>query len=355
MCSHLDSPPQAAAVAWRRRCHGLLPSFFAPTPFVLPRRHPFSFRPLQPLVIPPFWSPSHTSVPSRRPPSPQTSFRLFPRPLLLFRPPRPFHPVIHPSLRPTYLARLTFHPLSLSRLPLSFLWLPTSSLRRPQPPYPLLQPFWPLISLSLLPRYCPATLSQPTSFPLNSNFASQFARSFRDERDCCARINYILPLLLPAAISALEAHIASLRIVFSKGRDVQAVIAWQQLVLFSQMGRVPHSSSDWFVDAIATAAVGSSSPALHMALAFSAIFFRSSSPPIAVPLLPLPFLSQPDQSPPAVPLPTRRPPSASAAAAILPSITRRNSAESSPFVLSLQHRLLLPSPHYRSFSLCKKK
>ena len=256
-----------------------------------------------------------------------------------------------------YLSRSSdfFHPLSLSRLPLSFLWLPTSSLRRPQPPFPLLQPFWPLISLSLLPRYCPATLSQPTSIPSNSNFASQFARSFRDERDCCACINYILPLLPPAAISALEAHIASLRIVVSKGRDVQAVIAWQQLVLFSQMGRVPRSSSDWFVDAIATAAVGSSSPALHMALAFSAIFFRSSSPPIAVPLLPLPFLSQPDQSPPAVPLPTRLPPSASAAAAILPSITRRNSAESSPFVLSLQHRLLLPSPHYRSFSLCKKK
>ena len=40
-------------------------------------------------------------------PSPQTSFQLFPRPLPLFRPPRPFHPVIRPFFLPTYLARLT--------------------------------------------------------------------------------------------------------------------------------------------------------------------------------------------------------------------------------------------------------
>jgi hypothetical protein len=100
-----------------------------------------------------------------------------------------------------------------------------------------------------------------------SRATPQVSRSIGDERDCCACVNYILhsaaPLLLP---SVLEAHIASLRNMVSKGRDVQAVVAWQQLAVLIQSGRVPRSSCDWFVESVSTAAAGPSSPALRMAL-----------------------------------------------------------------------------------------
>ena len=116
----------------------------------------------------------------------------------------------------------------------------------------------------------------------------QISRSIGDERDCCACVNYILhsaaPILLPPA---LEAHIASLRAIVSKGRDVQAVIAWQQLALLTQLGRIPRSSCDWIIDAIAAAAAGPSTPALRMALATA---LRSCV--IAHQLPPLPLLSK---------------------------------------------------------------
>ncbi len=116
----------------------------------------------------------------------------------------------------------------------------------------------------------------------------QVSRSIGDERDCCACINFIMhsaaPLLLPPA---LEAHISYLRIMVSKGRDVQAVVAWQQLAVLTQLGRIPRSSCDWFIDAIAAAAAGPSSPALRMALATA---LRSCV--IAHQLSPLPLLSR---------------------------------------------------------------
>jgi hypothetical protein len=125
-----------------------------------------------------------------------------------------------------------------------------------------------------------------TSAELSS--ASQISRSIGDERDCCACINYILhsaaPLLLP---SALDAHVNSLRTIVSKGRDVQAVVAWQQLALLTQLARIPRSSCDWFIDAIAAAAAGPSTPALRMALATALRAFI-----IAHQLPPLPLLSR---------------------------------------------------------------
>jgi hypothetical protein len=113
----------------------------------------------------------------------------------------------------------------------------------------------------------------------------QVSRSIGDERDCCACVNYILhsaaPLLLP---SVLEAHIASLRNVVSKGRDVQAVVAWQQLALLIQSGRIPRSSCDWFVESVYTAAAGPSSPALRMALvaALRACVIAHQLPPVPI-------------------------------------------------------------------------
>ncbi len=116
----------------------------------------------------------------------------------------------------------------------------------------------------------------------------QISRSIGDERDCCACINYILhssaPLLLP---SALEAHVNALRSVVTICRDVQAVVAWQQLALLTQLGRIPRSSCDWFIDAIAAAAAGPSTPALRMALATALRAFI-----IAHQLPPLPLLSR---------------------------------------------------------------
>jgi hypothetical protein len=92
------------------------------------------------------------------------------------------------------------------------------------------------------------------------------------------------PLLQPAA---LEAHVNSLRIIVSKGRDVQAIVAWQQLAVLTQLCRIPRSSCDWFIDAVAAAAAGPSSPALRMALATALRAFV-----IAHQLPPLPLLSR---------------------------------------------------------------
>ncbi len=113
----------------------------------------------------------------------------------------------------------------------------------------------------------------------------QVSRSIGDERDCCACVNYILhsaaPLLQP---SILEAHIASLRNMVSKGRDVQAVVAWQQLALLIQSGRVSRSSFDWFVESVFAAAAGPSSPALRMALAMAlrACVITHQLPPVPI-------------------------------------------------------------------------
>jgi hypothetical protein len=91
-------------------------------------------------------------------------------------------------------------------------------------------------------------------------------------------------LLLP---SHLDLHITSLRSVICNGRDVQAVIAWQQLALLTQLGRIPRSSCDWFIDAVAAAAAGPSSPALRMALSTA---LRACV--VAHQLPPLPLLSR---------------------------------------------------------------
>ncbi len=116
----------------------------------------------------------------------------------------------------------------------------------------------------------------------------QVSRSIGDERDCCSCVNFIMhsaaPLLLPAA---LEAHISALRIFISKGRDVQAVVAWQQLAVLTQSGRIPRSSCDWFIDAVAAAAAGPSTPALRMAFATALRAFIISHQ-----LPPLPILSR---------------------------------------------------------------
>jgi hypothetical protein len=121
-----------------------------------------------------------------------------------------------------------------------------------------------------------------------SSFPFQISRSIGDERDCCACINYILhsvaPILVP---SILDVHITSLRSVVSHGRDVQAVVALQQLALLIQLGRIPRSSCDWFIDAIAASAAGPSTPALRMA---SATALRACV--ITYQLLPVPLLSR---------------------------------------------------------------
>ncbi len=75
--------------------------------------------------------------------------------------------------------------------------------------------------------------------------------------------------------------------MISNGRDVQAVIAWQQLAQLAQLGRIPRSSCDWFIDAVAVATAGPSSPALRMALSTALRTFV-----IAHQLPPLPLLSR---------------------------------------------------------------